>query len=123
MPRKALTHDLASATVRYLRINADQTTTELTAAALRTAIGAFGGVQYLTANAAWDGSMFILNDGTARTVNFAAATFPIACVIVTNGANITLSNTHPGGAFDGIYSAPQMMVVNSDGSDGSLFAL
>ena len=38
MPRKALTHDLASATVRYLRINADQTTTELTAAQTRTAL-------------------------------------------------------------------------------------
>ena len=38
MPRKALTHDLASATVRYLRINADQTTSELTAAQMLAAV-------------------------------------------------------------------------------------
>ena len=38
MPRKALTQDLSSATVRFLRINADQTVSELTAAQMLAAI-------------------------------------------------------------------------------------
>ena len=39
MPRKALTQDLAGSGVRFLRINADQSTTELTAAQMLAAIG------------------------------------------------------------------------------------
>lgn len=38
MPRKALTQDLAGSGIRFLRINADQSTTELTAAQMLAAL-------------------------------------------------------------------------------------
>jgi hypothetical protein len=42
MPRKNFTIDLAGSGVRFARINADQTTTELTAAQMRTALEVAG---------------------------------------------------------------------------------
>ena len=110
MPRKALTHDLASATVRYLRINADQTTTELTAAQLRVALGAqLAGVQYLTANAVWDGSLFVTNDA-AWQLSFAGWSAPIFVMIFAGGGNITLTNS-PGGIIDGVVSTATSRVA------------
>lgn len=74
MPRKAFTYDIASATVRFPRINADQTTTELTAAQFRAAIKATS-CQFLAAGAnTYDGSpqVIALDSCTLNVAGFAA---------------------------------------------------
>ena len=79
MPRKALTHDLASATVRYLRINADQTTSELTAAQMRAALATNrllvlpGGATTL-----YSGENFVLEISSSDILNVAGMTQPYA---------------------------------------------
>lgn len=121
MPRKALTYDLASATVRFPRINADQTTSELTAALMRTALDVpKTGVQYLTANAVWDGSIIVTNDATTRTLSLAGHTGALVFVVTIGGNDVVITNS-PGAILDGTLAGPGTWLcwVNATGDDGA----
>ena len=95
MPRKALTHDLASATVRYLRINADQTTSELTAAQMLAALGRVAQVR--TANLV-RATVTLANDTAFAIAVGAGETWHIVYdlfVLEGNGAGIKCYLTWP----------------------------
>lgn len=125
MPRRVLTQNLASATVRYLRINADQTTDELTAAQMLAALGGQkSGVQYLTANAVWDGSPIVTTDGNGPyNLSVAGVTGGYSFTVDAIIGDITITNS-PSGFIDGTISGGAALAwVNNSQSAGSLTSL
>lgn len=92
MPRKALTQDLAGSGIRFLRINADQSTSELTAAQALAAIESGSkGRASLSGNVTRTSAATLTNTGlSALDVPLAASsryrvTYRIVCSIAGNG--------------------------------------
>ena len=111
----------ASSGVNGAVMTSAQTLTAGQQAQALTNIGAQkGGVQYLTANAAWDGSLMVTNDINNQTLDLAGATTPLVFFLPIALGDVTIANS-PGAILDGQLTGPGTWLcwINAGATDGA----